>query len=53
MPKHYLVPENVINEFVSKITKHGDKVTAILKSDCDTKQKRFVLLCSLIDIFLD
>ena len=40
MPKHYLVPENVINEFVSKVTKHGDKVTAILKSDTDTKSKR-------------
>ena len=40
MPKHYIVPENVINEFVSKITKHGDKVTAILKSDKESKTKR-------------
>ena len=40
MPKHYIVPENVINEFVSKVTKHGDKVTAILRSEKESKIKR-------------
>ena len=47
MPKHFLVPENVINEFVSKVTKHGDKVTAILKSEKETKSKK--LVCEIVD----
>ena len=41
--KHYLIPENILNEFVSKITKHGDRVTATIKSEKDAKIKRLVL----------
>ena len=42
--KHYLIPENILNEFVSKITKHGDKVTATIKSDKDAKSKRLAII---------
>ena len=42
--KHYLIPENILNEFVSKITKHGDRVTATIKSDKDAKSKKWVML---------
>ena len=41
--KHYLIPENILNEFVSKIVKHGDKVTATIKSEKDAKSKKYVL----------
>ena len=38
--KHYLIPENILNEFVSKVVKHGDKVTATIKSEKDAKNKK-------------
>ena len=38
--KHYLIPENILNEFVSKIVKHGDRVTATIKTEKDAKTKR-------------
>ena len=37
--KHYLVPENILNEFVSKIVKNGDKVTATIKQTKKANQK--------------
>ena len=40
--KHYLIPENILNEFVSKIVKHGEKVTATIKSEKDAKNKKYV-----------
>ena len=47
--KHYLIPENILNEFVSKITKHGDRITATIKTEKDAKNKRCVYFqCSYI-----
>ena len=37
--KHYLVPENILNEFVSKIVKNGDKVTATIKQTKKVSKK--------------
>ena len=36
--KHYLIPENILNEFVSKVVKNGERVTATIKQDKKSKK---------------
>ena len=37
--RHYLVPENILNEFVSKIVKNGDRITATIKAEKNKSKK--------------
>ena len=38
--KYYLIPESVLNEFVSKVVRNGDRVTATIKTDKSSKRNR-------------